>query len=222
MYLKIGFKMFRYLLVFIFLLSGLDARENPFFPIEADDIPLTTNQIEEDSPLKRASIKLPSTARTIESVTISYKNIDGSIAEEKIDLQNSIDWHLPIFITQTYQEISQETSKAKMQKPQAEVEQFKVVASLDFIVFKVVKNKIFLETKDKLLRSFLLVNPHRIVVDFERETDMRSFTKNIKNEDVTQIKVGTHKGYYRVVIELDGSYRYNEEKTANGYIFTLR
>lgn len=211
--------MYRYILLFSLLFSTLFSRENPFFPIESDDIPLTTNQLEKETPLKRASMKLPSTARTIESVTVSYKNLDGSIQEKTIDLQNSIDWHLPVFITQHYQdekvESVQKTEEVKSKKI------FKEIASLSFIKFKIYKNEIILVTKDKMLRKFLLVKPQRIVCDFKRETSIRSYIKKIQNENVTQIKVGTHKGYYRVVIELDGNYRYKVASEKNGYRFTL-
>ncbi|QOP40309.1 AMIN domain-containing protein [Sulfurimonas marina] len=211
--------MYRYILLFSLLFSTLYSRENPFFPIESDDIPLTTNQLEKDTPLKRASMKLPSTARTIESVTVSYKNLDGSIQEKTIDLQNSIDWHLPVFITQHYQDEKvnsvQKTEEIKSKKI------FKEIVSLPFIKFKIYKNEIILVTKDKMLRKFLLVKPQRIVCDFKRETSIRSYVKKIHNEDVTQIKVGTHKGYYRVVIELDGNYRYKVTSEKNGYRFTL-
>lgn len=209
----------RYILFLIFTFSALIARENPFSPVAAEDIALTTNQYEKDIPLKRASIELPSTARTIESVTVNYKNLDGSIEQKTIELQNSIDWHLPIFITQNYQE-QKNTTTTKVQKS-IQKKVFSEIAKLPFIKFKIYKNEILIETKDKMLRTFLLVNPHRIVCDFKRETSIRSYTKKIKNEDVTQIKVGTHKGYYRVVIELDGSYRYKKMSNSDGYLFTL-
>lgn len=210
--------MYRYFFVLIFLWSSLVARENPFFPTQEEEIPLTTNQFQKDIPLKRASVKLPSTARTVESVTVNYKNMDGSIAQKTIELQNSIDWHLPLFITQNYQTQQQQTSIIEKQKTKV----FKEIAKLPFIKFKIFKSEIVLETKDKMLRSFLLVKPHRIVCDFKRETNIRSYVKKIKNQNVTLIKVGTHKGYYRVVIELDGSYRYSKKQTNDGYTFNLR
>ncbi|MFT7861008.1 MAG: AMIN domain-containing protein [Sulfurimonas sp.] len=207
--------MYRYFLILFILVSGSFARENPFFPIDSTDIPLTSNKYTQETPLKRASLKLPSTARTIESVTVSYKNLDGSIQQKTVELKNSIDWHLPIFVTQSYQ-----TAKTKKSEPKKEVN-FKEIGSLGFVKFKIDKNIFKIETKDKLLRSFLLVNPHRIVCDFKRVTDIRSYFKKVKGENVTQIKVGTHKDYYRVVVELDGSYRYDKTKDTDGYLFRL-
>lgn len=206
----------------IFLFSILSqARENPFFPVDtAQDIPFTSNQITPLPMLKRATVSLPSTARTIESVTVEYKKLDGSIAQKKVLIQNSIDWHLPIFISQNYNE-----SSAKVQqqvKQDTTKEKYKKVASLKFISFYVKKNKLKILTKDKLLRNFLVVKPHRIVCDFKRETDIGSFVKSLGEKSLfTKIRVGTHKGYYRVVIELDGYYNYKLDYITNGYVITL-
>ncbi|MBA1437601.1 MAG: AMIN domain-containing protein [Epsilonproteobacteria bacterium] len=212
--------MIRLLIVLALFCFYVDARENPFFPVVQKEVELTSNQVQTQPPLKQASISLPSTARSIESVTISYKNLDGSIQEKKVDLQNSIDWHLPIFISQSYLRDSAEKKiSAKLHKKANT--KYKTVAKLPFISFKVQQNRILLVTKDKMLRSFLLVRPHRIVSDFQRETDIRSYVKKIPKGSVAQVRVGTHKGYYRVVIELDGSYRYTYKKMKNGYLFTL-
>ena len=212
--------MMRYtLFVFMFLIS-LQARENPFFPADNAEVPLTTNITTQEPPLKRASISLPSTARTIERVTVSYKNLDGTISEKSIDLGNSIDWHLPIFVSQNYCQ-KQNTAQSKQQKAPQKSTPFIKVAKLAFVAFEVRKNEIFLKTKDEMLRSFLLARPHRIVCDFKRDTDIRSYVKKVRKANVTQIRVGTHKGYYRVVIELDGNYKYSVKKVKNGYLYKL-
>jgi len=201
------------------------ARENPFFPVENEqEIPLTSNQIKEPPLLKRATVTLPSTARTIEGVTIKYKNLDGSIAKKRIRLQNKIDWHLPIFISQDYGSSPEmpQVIKKKIKKKIVKKEIFNEVGSLGFIKFYVSGKKLKVVTKDKILRNFLLVKPHRIVCDFKRETDIRSFVKDLGSKSVfTKIKVGTHSGYYRVVIELDGYYKYELDKIPEGYMFTL-
>lgn len=211
-------------LLFICLFSILlSARENPFFPIDnAQDIPLTSNQITTLPMLKRATLTLPSTARTIESVSVEYKNLDGSLAHKKILIRNTIDWHLPIFISQNINESNCEKTSTTHVKKQRKKVNFKKVASLKFISFYVKKNKLKIATKDKLLRSFLVVKPHRIVCDFKRDTDIGSFVKSLgENSLFTKIRVGTHKGYYRVVIELDGYYSYKVEHISGGYMITL-
>ena len=209
-----------FLLFFIPLM--LFSRENPFFPVDnSEDIPFTSNQTQHIPPLKRASMKLPSTARTVESIVVNYKNLDGSIATKKIELHNSIDWHLPLFISQNYG--ASPELPAVVKKVNKKTEVYKKIASLPFIKFYVAGKKLKIITNDKLLRHFLLVKPHRIVCDFKRETDIRSYVKNIKKPFLfKKIRVGTHKGYYRVVIELDGYYQYNVTTLHKGYFFTLR
>ena len=212
--------MIKVLLLICFFFLALQARENPFFPINsAQDIPVTSNQIKTLPKLKRATVTLPSTARTIESVTVEYKNIDGSIAHKKVVIQNAIDWHLPIFISQNYNESNKQITAEKNHYKKI---QYKKIASLKFISFYAAKNRLKIITKDKMLRNFLLVKPHRIVCDFKRDTDIGSYIKTAyKNSLFTKIRVGTHKGYYRVVIELDGYYTYKLNQIQNGYLITL-
>ncbi len=205
----------------LLLLSlSLFARENPFFPINSElDIPLTNEQLKKAPMLKRATLTLPSTAREIESVTVTYKNLDGTIAKKSVELQNSVDWHLPIFISQNYN--LSDKVQTQPQKPK-KVVKFKKFASLGFITFYTHDKTMKIKTKDKLLRSFLLVRPHRIVCDFQRETDLRSFVKTGDGSSVfKKITVGTHSGYYRAVIELDGSYAYSVKKESDGYSIVL-
>ncbi len=72
-----------------------------------------------------------------------------------------------------------------------------------------------------MLRNFLLVNPHRIVMDFKRDTDIRSYIKKYPKDIFRSVRIGGHKGYYRVVVELDGHYRYSMKKTSDGYVIKL-
>ncbi|WP_434637235.1 AMIN domain-containing protein [Sulfurimonas sp. NW7] len=215
--------MIRVLLFLSLFFMMLHARENPFFPVQSgQDIPLTSNQTTKLPMLKRATVTLPSTARTIESVTVTYKNLDGSIAHKKVTIQNAIDWHLPVFISQNYNESDSTQSIEKQIKKSSVKIKYKKVASLKFIAFYVKKNKLKIVTKDKMLRNFLLVKPHRIVCDFKRDTDIGSLIKSLKEGSLfTKIRLGTHKGYYRVVIELDGYYSYKLDYIRGGYIITL-
>jgi hypothetical protein len=55
----------------------------------------------------------------------------------------------------------------------------------------------------------MMIKPHRIIMDFKRITDFRSKKKELKDAPYSAIRLGNHDGYYRVVIELDGQYRYS-------------
>jgi len=213
----------------LLLTFSLQARENPFFAAQGEqDIPITSNQDTSIEPLKRATITLPSSARVIEGVTINYKTLDGAKHTKSIKLDNSVDWHLPIFISQSYsQDLKappvKKASKAKKVKQKHTTTQvYKKFAALKFISLHESKDNLKIMTKDKMIRNFLLVKPHRIVCDFKRVTALGSYKKLAhKSSKFTQVSFGTHKGYYRVVIELDGFYRYKLTEIKNGYLIVL-
>jgi hypothetical protein len=132
---------------FIFLFSSLflfiEARENPFFPSpEEVDITMTSNSTKKLDPLKRATLTLPSTARTIESVTVKYKNLDGSISEVSEELGNSVDWHLPIFVSQNYGGVGTENKKPL---------KYTKIAGLKFIKLYENKSSLKIRTNDKMI-----------------------------------------------------------------------
>ncbi|MCD4667296.1 MAG: AMIN domain-containing protein [Sulfurimonas sp.] len=209
--------MIKVFLITIFLFISIAARENPFFPSEGEkDIPVTSNTGKSLPKLKRATIQLPSYARAIKKVTIEYQNLDGSIENKSTELDNSIDWHLPIFISQSYNDQvikSQVTKKTKLA--------YKNIIKIKYADFYTSKNSFKIITKDKLLRDFLLVQPHRIVIDFKRDASFKSYIKKIPNSIFTKIRIGNHSGYYRVVIELDGFYRYKLKTISSGYLITV-
>lgn len=196
----------------------LFCRENPFFPAEGElDMPFSSNIAAEFEPLGRATLKLPSTARVIENVTVTYKNLDGSIDTTTLELGNAVDWHLPLFISQNFESSTPETTK-KEQK----IEAFKELASLEFIALYATSTEIKLITEDEIVRDFLLPKPHRIVCDFKRDINIRSFSKDINGvKAIKKFRIGNHSGYYRVVIELDGYYNYKIQKQKKGYLFKL-
>jgi len=204
--------------IILFMILTLNARENPFFPSSKDaTIPFTSNQTQDSSPLKQISLTFPSTARTIESVTIKYKNLDGSIATKKETLGNSIDWHLPIFVSQNYAE-----TKPKVKVAVKIIKKFNNIVSLKFITLFEREKELKLITKDKMIRNFILTKPHRVVCDFKRNIDFRSYEKDILGKSIVKkVRVGNHDGYYRLVIELDGYYKYTTQNAKNGYLFTF-
>ena len=219
--------MIRVLLVMLLLLSVSGARENPFFPAKGErDMPYTSNKDRTLPPLQRATLSLPSQARIIQKVTVEYKCLDGSIEQKSIELQNSVDWHLPIFISQSYvkteaenkPEIKHLTKKPKRTKKK---NSFKKIASFQYGNFYASSKTLKIVTNDKILRKFMLVDPHRIVIDFNRDTSLKTYTKQNKNSIFKKIRIGNHSKYYRVVIELDGEYRYKMKKIPNGYMFVL-
>lgn len=208
----------RLFFVLLVMVIALNARENPFFPVDSlEDVPLTSNITKNIPPLERATIELPSTARVLKRVTIEYKNLDGSIAKKTLELSNAIDWHLPIFISQNIGSSPELPKKKKDGKPK-----YKKLLSLPFISFYADGKFLQIRTSDPMERDFLLVKPHRIVCDFQGDREIGSFIKRVKNAKLfKKIRIGTHSGYYRVVIELDGYYQYKLKKIKGGYLFEL-
>ena len=209
--------MIKVFLSILLLLTFIEARENPFFPTEGEkDITYTSNDNTSLSPLKRSTITLPTYARVIESVTINYKNLDGSQESKTLELGNSIDWHLPVFISQSYGPMAQTSMKVKSKK------KFKKIASTPQLSFFSSEKTLQIKTNDKVIRDFLLVKPHRIVLDFDKDTNLKSFIKSNPKNIFSKIRVGNHDKYYRVVIELDGYYRYSMKKSSFGYTLNLK
>ena len=200
--------MIKFLLLQCLLLLTVYARENPFFPSEGEkDITYSSNLATSIAPLKKATISLPPKARSIESISINYKNFDGSLATKTVELHNSVDWHRPIYIFQKDRDIPKN---------------FKKIASIKYATFWTLDKSLKIITKDKMIRNFLLVNPHRIVIDFKRDSYLKAYNKKNPKNIFKKIKIGNHQGYYRVVLELDGYYKYSYKKISNGYIIQLR
>lgn len=212
--------MFRVVLYILMLFTTINARENPFFPSEGEkDIPYTSTDVQSYEMLQRASIEFPSEARVLQKVTIEYKNLDGSIVEKSIELGNAIDWHLPLFISQNYAQKSV-VVEPKVQKKSPKIV-WNTLATIEGTKFLAQNKSLKIVTKDAMLRHFLLPAPHRVVLDFKREASFRSYTQNNKNSVFKVIRVGNHSGYYRVVIELDGTYKYKIQKKSDAYLLEL-
>ena len=218
--------MIRVLLISSLIFLFLDARENPFFPSDGErDILITSNEESDIQPLNRAAITLPSQARVLQKVTVEFKNLDGSIESKSIELNNNIDWHIPIFITQSYlqQENSAQLQTVKPAKKSAKTKgSYQDIASIKYLSLLSFNKSLKLVTKDEALRDFMLVNPHRLVIDFKRESDFKSFVKKTSDTIFKEVRIGNHDGYYRAVIELDGLYRYDFKKIPEGYLIELK
>lgn len=94
---------------------------------------------------------------------------------------------------------------------------------LDLVEIKVFENRIDLITKDEKMRDFTIAKPDKIVIDFRRGgLRFRSTTKPLAAGPLAATTIGAHDGYYRVVLELGGSYHYALRTTGAGYRITLK
>lgn len=81
--------------------------------------------------------------------------------------------------------------------------------------------QIKIETQDRLKKDFALQNPGRIILDFTSEADFPSRKRSISTAPFRTVRLGAHKGYYRVVIELEKRSGYKIEPYKYGYILSL-
>ncbi len=208
--------------IFILLVTSLIARENPFKVVNTSN---TTGKAtyKEDTRknFSSAKIKLPSSARILKSVEFHFQNLDGSLESKKIEVDNKIDWQDELIVKKTDDVMSPSTTlitlPIKTVKKRTKELNFK-----NIIFFSIDGKSIHVKTKDKKVRDFLVTSPYKIVVDFKREISFYTKVYNLKTRYFKSITLGKHRGYYRVVIELDGKYLYGKQKVKDEYIFKLR
>ena len=213
----------KYIFLLFFIVLGLVARENPFQQLlNEKDIDMSeAPNLPKPKYFTTEKINLPSSARVVEDIIIKYKNVDGSIAQKSIRVNKDIDWHYPLTLTHTKKDntnipppISDNITLA-----------FKKIVTLkpfDFLSIDVYKNRIFLQTKDLKIRSFVTANPPKIVIDLDRDIP---HTKKLKiNEDsfFEEIEIGRHSKYYRVALKLDGKYNHTLKKVDGGYLVEVK
>ena len=198
-------------ITFLLLLSiiSLFARDNPFFPSNLNEKQTpSTNRVETLQPFTTQQISLPNSARAVKAIIVRYQNLDGSISNEEISLNNAIDWHEPFVVLQ------KQTKTPALKKGQKKETSVKY----KFITFTVIDKEMKIKTKDKMIRNFMLSTPNRIVMDFSRDTSFRPKNFTLNKAPYKKIRMGNHDQYYRVVVELDGQYRYKLQTNAKEHI----
>lgn len=189
----------------LFFGAKLEARENPFEPvIQPQEDNFTSRNAKEY--FKDLDFKLPSTARILKEITITYQNIDGSTETKTIPIDESIDWHYPLLLTQKSAIISEDVQHFTI-KP---------------FEFFTQGNKFYLYTSASIVRSFVLPAPYRIVIDLEKKVEHPSGAVQLGVKYFSKVSVGMHKDFYRFVITLDGQYRYDISKDGDYYIISVQ
>lgn len=187
----------------------LFAREDPF---ELKMSPKTSPQSIEGAiskPLKKIEVTLPTTTRILKEVKFVYQKLDGSIATETVKIDSDIDWHYPISISQI-----ENIQEAELKKP--------VNYKIKDFDFTIVGKKIHIYSPYKLEQIFVLPKPFRIVMDLQRGQEIINQDIALKRLFFKTLSVGTHKNYYRVILELDGQYTYELAQDEKGYIIILQ
>ena len=181
----------------------LIAREDPFEPSIAPKEGLHNQKDSKREILQSIDIALPSTARVLQKVSITYQNIDGTIATKEIDINQGIDWHYPL-------ELSQKAiGKSYDGERRLHIGEFELY--LD-------KNKVFIATKYPNVRHFILPNPYRIVLDFEGMDKAINQAQELEGKYVKKVIFSSHESFYRISLELDGQYAYELASQRDGYM----
>ena len=200
------------LLIFLLLTATLlDARENPFQPMEGNS-PLSNNRVLPPETLKKEEIMLPPTARIVKEIRVIHQEVDGSLNETVHKVEKQIDWHKPLIVTHDGEG---ELGKQKYYKPL-------VFQKLPFISFAVAPPYLKITTGDPLIEHYLLNDPYRIVIDFKRDVAFQAVSRELESGFFTKIAVGQHKGRYRVVIYLDSYYPYEILTIEGGVVLGLK
>ncbi|WP_187830744.1 AMIN domain-containing protein [Helicobacter pylori] len=190
----------------VVVLSVLLARDNPFeSEINSKNLQGGFNGIY-DSYFKEIHVDLPTSARILKQITLTYQDIDGSIHSKVVGIDKSIDWHYPLKLSQ--HTLDQDAFEKRYQ-----------IQDFDFLM---ANNMMILRSPYKILRSFVLVNPYRIVLDTQKGPLDIYQNRDLNQKFFSQIKVGTHKDYYRITLILDGKYRYLLEEKNGAYELKLK
>ena len=200
------------IVILVFLGLSLLARDNPFKPVvSSKSLGKATNISKAYQPLKVEKFKLPSSSRVLKKVKFEMLNVDGSMSEVSFDVNKQVDWHREIILSNMPLKFE---NKPKKIEP-------KLLKPFKFLTILIDKNKLLLKTKDLLIRQLFFSKPYKIAIDLKR--DVSFYTKIIKLSKLpfTKIVIGNHGKFYRVVLALDGKYRYKIKKNSNGYLVEL-
>ena len=186
--------------IILFIPLLIFARINPFEPVVTPN-----NQIiKKPKYFHKAKVYLKKDARVLKKIIFVYQTLSGDIKQQEVNIDKAIDFHSPIIILHKNVKYT--------------------LKILKFPTFELyIKNKkLFFNTKDKLLRVFFLVKPFRLVLDFKRNVDFLTIQKTLKNYFVKKVVVGSHNGFYRVVVYFDAKYSYKVKKDIKGILIELK
>jgi len=200
------------IVVLLFFGLTLIARDNPFKPVvSSQNLGKATNISGAYKPLKVEKFKLPSPSRVMKKVKFEILNVDGTISEVSFSVNKAVDWHKDIIISNI---------PIKFQDKPKKIEP-KLLKPFKFLTILIDKNKLLLKTKDPLIRQLFFSKPYKIAIDLKRAVAFYTKIIKLKTPPLEKIVIGNHGKFYRVVLRLDGKYRYKIKKNSNGYLVEL-
>ncbi|WP_051906678.1 MULTISPECIES: AMIN domain-containing protein [unclassified Sulfurospirillum] len=229
--------------LFLSLAMILEARENPFETSMSPQTVGKTTQIKDElTDFKSTTLTLPSSARILKSASVTFQNLDGSISEEIVAVEQNVDWHLPLLLSQKTETNASKPSVPvvtppsiekkdlppapllKEEKPTTKVSAntgntFKLNEDLSFFIHQ---NEITIFTKESKIRDFLIADPYKVVIDFKKVNAYGTKNLVFNQAPFVSATLGSHDGFYRIALLLDGHYRYDLQAFNGGYIVKLK
>lgn len=223
--LKINFFIF-----FVLFAILLNAKDNPF----DNNMEKKNLEFAQFSPFQRQDFNFDSNARILKNITITYINLDGSEQQMTLDINKSIDWHDNFAFIKSKApnatpilDVSVTVDKKSSKKVEENNTTINIETPLftgdiyNFLSLSFYNNKINIKTRDKMLRNLSIGDPTKIIVDFAKNQNFNTKTLQVNTANVKKVVFGSHKGYYRLVIYLDGKYDYEYSKGKNLHVFNL-
>lgn len=201
----------------------------------ADENPFNAEQnvsIITPPPFQRGDVKFNSSARILKSISFHYINLDGTEDTLNLDINKSIDWHDTYTLTRSKSPEASKILDVSVTIPQGnsnndanlskDFELPSQTGKIDtLLTYTSYKDKMKINTNNELIADFSIGNPSKIVLDFKSEKIAPSKIIRIKDSLFKRIDFGSHNGYYRLVLYLDGKYHYKIEKDTSGYLINL-
>ena len=237
--------------LFLSLAVMLEARENPFeTSMSPQDVGKTTQVKDESTNFTTTKLSLPSSARILKSASVTFQNLDGSISEEIVAIDQNVDWHTPLILSAQNAEAKPITSPVNAVSPTPKTVEKKETlpaASVapkedhganstmaantplgsnyklnEDLSFFINQNEITIFTKDRKIRDFLITDPYKIVVDFKKTNSYATKTLEFQKAPFVSVTLGDHDDFYRIAILLDGHYRYDLQVFNGGYVIKMK
>lgn len=182
----------------LLLLSELGARENPFFPVDESKKQTTSNVPDRRPQMGTINYTFGDNARILKEVTFTIQNLDGTIEEKSLPIEQSIDWHKPLTLSQQKSAVATPSSPSNSSS----------AANFGFLQLYSKGKNMTLKSSAPLVRHFALTNPNRIVLDFAYNGKYQSEQKELNAAPYQNVSLGNHGKFARSIITLDGRYRY--------------
>jgi|GEM_PF-3337857 len=216
----------------LFLLSQtLQARENPFIPVETYGgeplvKPIPAPDFRPVNPIqKKGNVIVPlpvlNAAKCETKPFVKEKNRTKVWKTQKIQEPQKVSSKpakKPILFVEKKKAYPKKVHKHK----RVHHAKYRLVYRNDNLKLYTKGRTLKIITDDKIIADFMLKSPARLVLDFGDDFVLYdTIHKFIKTPYIKEIKIGTHNCFYRLTLVLKKRYRYRLKPIRNGYIISF-